>query len=106
MCDPNQDLRREHDEQVSLYKGELEHTFQAKVRDTCLPFPPFFPLILCSLCSNILSVSFCLQLDNAKVSSEINDKAMSSAREELQESRTRIESLGYQLSALQKQVWL
>lgn len=40
------------------------------------------------------------------MSSEINDKAMSSAREELQESRTRIESLGYQLSALQKQVWL
>uniref|UniRef100_A0A669F478 Lamin B2 n=1 Tax=Oreochromis niloticus TaxID=8128 RepID=A0A669F478_ORENI len=58
-----QDLRRQHDEQVSLYKEELEHTFQAK-------------------------------LDNAKVSSEINDKAMSSAREELQESRTRIESLG------------
>uniref|UniRef100_A0A8C4HJW1 Lamin B2 n=1 Tax=Dicentrarchus labrax TaxID=13489 RepID=A0A8C4HJW1_DICLA len=44
-----------------------------------------------------------LQLDNAKVSSEINDKAMSTAREELQESRMRIESLGYQLSALQKQ---
>lgn len=68
-----QDLRKQHDEQVSLYKGELEQTFQAK-------------------------------LDNAKVSSEINDKAMSTAKEELQESRTRIESLGYQLSALQKQV--
>uniref|UniRef100_A0AAX7VPT2 Lamin B2 n=1 Tax=Astatotilapia calliptera TaxID=8154 RepID=A0AAX7VPT2_ASTCA len=68
-----QDLRRQHDAQVSIYKEELEQTFQAK-------------------------------LDNAKVSSEINDKAMSSAREELQESRTRIESLGYQLSALQKQV--
>lgn len=67
-----QDLRREHDEQVSVYKGELEQTFQSK-------------------------------LDNAKVSSEINDKAMGSAREELQESRMRIESLGYQLSALQKQ---
>ncbi|XP_068563860.1 lamin-B2 [Cebidichthys violaceus] len=67
-----QDLRRQHDEQVSVYKGELEQTFQAK-------------------------------LDNAKVSSEINDKAMGSAREELQESRMRIESLGYQLSALQKQ---
>lgn len=52
------------------------------------------------------SVFFALQLDNAKVSSEINDKAMSSAREEVQESRTRIESLGYQLSALQKQVWV
>lgn len=68
-----QDLRRQHDEQVSLYKEELEQTFQAK-------------------------------LDNAKVSSELNDKVMSTAKEELQESRTRIESLGYQLSALQKQV--
>ncbi|XP_070688025.1 lamin-B2 [Pempheris klunzingeri] len=68
-----QDLRRQHDEQVSLYKEELEQTFQAK-------------------------------LDNAKVSSEMNDKAVSTAREELQESRVRIESLGYQLSALQKQV--
>ncbi|XP_042370998.1 lamin-B2 [Plectropomus leopardus] len=68
-----QDLRRQHDEQVSLYKGELEQTFQAK-------------------------------LDNAKVSSEINDKAISTAREELQESRIRIEGLGYQLSALQKQL--
>lgn len=68
-----QDLRKQHDEQVSLYKDELEHTFQAK-------------------------------LDNAKVSSEMNDKAVSSAREELQESRVRMESLGYQLSTLQKQV--
>lgn len=45
-----------------------------------------------------------LQLNNAKVSSELNDKAMSTAREELQESRVRIESLSYQLSGLQKQV--
>ncbi|KAK2815973.1 hypothetical protein Q5P01_026440 [Channa striata] len=68
-----QDLRKQHDEQVSLYKEELEQTFQAK-------------------------------LDNAKVSSEINDKAVNSAREELQESRMRIESLAYQLNTLQKQV--
>lgn len=68
-----QDLRKQHDAQVSLYKDELEQTFQAK-------------------------------LDNAKVSSEMNDKAMSTAREEVQESRMRIETLGLQLSALQKQV--
>uniref|UniRef100_A0A8D3CBH5 Lamin B2 n=1 Tax=Scophthalmus maximus TaxID=52904 RepID=A0A8D3CBH5_SCOMX len=43
-------------------------------------------------------------LDNAKVSSEMNDNAVSSAREEVQESRMRIESLGYQLNAMQKQV--
>ncbi|XP_068449353.1 lamin-B2 [Clinocottus analis] len=67
-----QDLRRQHDEQVSVYKEELEQTFQAK-------------------------------LDNATMSSENNDKAMGSAREEVQESRMRIETLGYQLSALQKQ---
>lgn len=29
----HQDLRKQHDEQVSLYKEELEQTFQAKVRD-------------------------------------------------------------------------
>ncbi|XP_008333369.2 lamin-B2 [Cynoglossus semilaevis] len=68
-----QDLRKQHDEQVSLYKGELEQTFLAK-------------------------------LDNARVSSDMNGKALSSAREEVQESRMRLESLGYQLSALQKQV--
>ncbi|XP_075997684.1 lamin-B2 [Genypterus blacodes] len=73
LAEALQDLRRQHDEQVSLYKAELEQTFQAK-------------------------------LDNAVMSSEINDKAVSTAREELQESRMRIESLGYQLSALQKQV--
>ncbi|XP_019727317.1 lamin-B2 [Hippocampus comes] len=67
-----QDLRKQHDEQVSLYKDELEQTFQAK-------------------------------LDNAKVSSAMNDKAVCMAREELQESRMRIEGLSYQLSALQKQ---
>lgn len=27
----HQDLRRQHDEQVSFYKEELEQTFQAKV---------------------------------------------------------------------------
>uniref|UniRef100_H3CNV9 Lamin B2 n=1 Tax=Tetraodon nigroviridis TaxID=99883 RepID=H3CNV9_TETNG len=68
-----QDLRRQHDEQVSFYKEELEQTFQAK-------------------------------LDNAKVSSEMNDKAMSTAREELLESRLRLERLGEKLNALQKQV--
>uniref|UniRef100_A0A3B4XHL2 Lamin B2 n=1 Tax=Seriola lalandi dorsalis TaxID=1841481 RepID=A0A3B4XHL2_SERLL len=67
-----QDLRRQHDEQVSLYKEELEQTFQAK-------------------------------LDNAKLSSDMNDKAVSTAREEVQEARMRIEGLSYQLSALQKQ---
>ncbi|KAL6469448.1 hypothetical protein MHYP_G00229720 [Metynnis hypsauchen] len=67
-----QDLRKQHEDQVNLYKEELEQTFQAK-------------------------------LDNAKVSSDLNDKAVSTAREELQEARVRIESLSYQLSALQKQ---
>ncbi|XP_061593395.1 lamin-B2 [Cololabis saira] len=68
-----QDLRKQHDEQVSLYKEELEQTFRAK-------------------------------LDNAKVSSDINDKAVGAAREEVQESRMRIEGLSYQLSGLQKQL--
>lgn len=67
-----QDLRKQHEEQVFIYKEELENTFKAK-------------------------------LDNAKVSSDMNENAVSTAREELQEAHMRIESLAYQLSALQKQ---
>ncbi|XP_073700199.1 lamin-B2 [Garra rufa] len=67
-----QDLRRQHEEQVQIYKTELQQTFNAK-------------------------------LDNAKVSSDLNDKAVLTAREELQEAHLRIEGLSYQLSALQKQ---
>uniref|UniRef100_A0A671RKT7 Lamin-B2-like n=1 Tax=Sinocyclocheilus anshuiensis TaxID=1608454 RepID=A0A671RKT7_9TELE len=67
-----QDLRRQHEEQVQVYKDELQQTFKAK-------------------------------LDNAKVSSDMNDKAVLTAREELQEAHMRIEGLSYQLSALQKQ---
>ncbi|MGH0187799.1 UNVERIFIED_CONTAM: hypothetical protein FKN15_026594 [Acipenser sinensis] len=70
-----QDLRKQHDEQVSIYKQELENTFQSK-------------------------------LGNAKINSEQNDKAVCAAREELQEAHMRIESLGYQLSSLQKQARL
>ncbi|XP_036410193.1 lamin-B2-like [Megalops cyprinoides] len=67
-----QDLRRQHDEQVAVYKEELESTFRAK-------------------------------LENAKVTSNLNDKALSAAREELREAQVRMESLGLQLSSLQKQ---
>uniref|UniRef100_A0A8C5LNZ8 Lamin B2 n=1 Tax=Leptobrachium leishanense TaxID=445787 RepID=A0A8C5LNZ8_9ANUR len=67
-----EELRRQHDEQVSEYKLELENTYQAK-------------------------------LDNFKRSSDHNDKAANTAREELTEARMRIETLSYQLSGLQKQ---
>ncbi|XP_068089836.1 lamin-B2 [Hyperolius riggenbachi] len=67
------ELRKQHDEQVKLYKEELEQTYQAK-------------------------------LDNIKRSSDHNDQAAEAAREELVEARMRIETLGYQLSGLQKQV--
>ncbi|XP_043391886.1 lamin-B2 isoform X2 [Chelonia mydas] len=72
MAQALQDLRNQHDEQIKLYKMELEQTYQTK-------------------------------LENAKMSSDQNDKAASAAREELKEARMRIESLSYQLSGLQKQ---
>lgn len=72
MAQALEELRAQHDEQVRLYKLELEQTYQAK-------------------------------LDNAKLSSDQNDKAASAAREELKEARMRLESLSYQLSSLQKQ---
>ncbi|XP_053318167.1 lamin-B2 [Spea bombifrons] len=66
------ELRKQHDEQVRVYKEELEQTYQAK-------------------------------LDNIRLSSDHNDKAANTAREELSEARMRIETLSYQLSGLQKQ---
>ncbi|XP_054031258.1 lamin-B2 [Dryobates pubescens] len=72
MTQALEDLRNQHDEQVKLYKMELEQTYQAK-------------------------------LENAKLSSDQNDKAAGAAREELKEACMRIETLTYQLSSLQKQ---
>ncbi|NXT76428.1 LMNB2 protein, partial [Zapornia atra] len=72
MTQALEDLRNQHDEQVKLYKMELEQTYQAK-------------------------------LENAKLSSDQNDKAAGAAREELKEAHVRIEALTYQLSGLQKQ---
>lgn len=72
MAQALEELRAQHDEQVRLYRLELEQTYQAK-------------------------------LDNAKLSSDQNNKAASAAREELKEARMRVESLSYQLSGLQKQ---
>lgn len=49
-------------------------------------------------------IKLAFQLENAKLSSDQNDKAAGAAREELKEARMRIEALNYQLSGLQKQV--
>ncbi|XP_077318289.1 lamin-B1 [Lithobates pipiens] len=66
------EMRAQHEEQVKIYKEELEHTYQAK-------------------------------LENARLSSEMNSSAVNSTREELMESRLRIDSLTSQLSDLQKE---
>ncbi|KAK7796826.1 hypothetical protein U0070_021144 [Myodes glareolus] len=74
------EMREQHDAQVRLYKEELEQTYHAKTDDFLL-----------------------LQLENARLSSEMNTSTVNSAREELMESRMRIESLSSQLSNLQKE---
>lgn len=47
--------------------------------------------------------TFQAKLENAKLASDRNDKAIGTAREDLQEAYHRIESLNYQLGVLQKQ---
>ncbi|CAH2296064.1 lamin-B1 [Pelobates cultripes] len=66
------EMRTQHEEQVKIYKEELENTYQAK-------------------------------LENARLSSEMNSSAANSSREEVMESRLRIDSLMSQLSELQKE---
>ncbi|XP_004866131.1 lamin-B2 [Heterocephalus glaber] len=70
MAQALEELRSQHDEQVRLYRLELEQSYQTK-------------------------------LENARLSSDQNNKAASAAREELKEAHMRIESLSYQLSSLQ-----
>lgn len=104
MAQALEELRSQHDEQVRLYRLELEQTYQAKVRwrravggQAAGGWRP-----LCPTPGPSLALS--PQLDSAKLSCEQNDKAASAAREELKEARVRVESLSYQLSGLQKQV--
>ncbi|XP_066567443.1 lamin-B1 [Amia ocellicauda] len=66
------EMRQQHDEQVKLYKDEMEQTYQAK-------------------------------LENTRLSSEMNSNSASMAREELKETRLRVETLSAQLSSLQKE---
>ncbi|XP_061118626.1 lamin-B1 [Conger conger] len=66
------DMRQQHDEQVKLYKEEMEQTYSAK-------------------------------LENARLASEMNNSSAGMAREELRESRLRVESLAAQLASLQKE---
>lgn len=135
-----EELRGQHEEQVKLYRQELEQTYQAKVllAPHCPALPTLFsvwPHLLTSFlpCPTpaTLPVPYhtepfpycgptplylpfdpemaplcCVspQLEQAKLSSDQNDKAASAAREELKEARVRLESLGYQLSSVQKQV--
>ncbi|KAM5193110.1 lamin-B1 [Mantella aurantiaca] len=66
------EMRGQHEEQVKIYKEELEQTYHSK-------------------------------LENARLSSEMNSSTVNSTREELMESRLRIDSLSSQLSDLQKE---
>lgn len=66
------DIRQQHDQQVQLYKDEMEQTYAAK-------------------------------LENARLASEMNNSSAGMAREELRESRLRVESLAAQLASLQKE---
>lgn len=42
-----QDLRRQHEEQVLIYKEELQHTFKAKVLIITLSLLPHYWIRLC-----------------------------------------------------------
>ncbi|MBN3310720.1 LMNB1 protein, partial [Amia calva] len=77
------EMRQQHDEQVKLYKDEMEQTYQAKAPLTRGVVVP--------------------QLENTRLSSEMNSNSASMAREELKETRLRVETLSAQLSSLQKE---
>uniref|UniRef100_A0A672FFA0 Lamin-B2-like n=1 Tax=Salarias fasciatus TaxID=181472 RepID=A0A672FFA0_SALFA len=68
-----QDLRRQHEEQVAVYKAELETAFRAR-------------------------------LQSARSSSRAEDRAASSARDELEDGRARARGLALQLDGLRERL--
>ncbi len=107
------DIRQQHDEQVRLYKDEMEQTYTAKVSAaadslvSAVCVKSFLPLRAASvpLCVPLRRLRV-FQLENVRLSSEMNSSSASLAREELRESSLRVESLAAQLAGLQKEVRL
>lgn len=120
------DMRQQHDEQIKLYKEEMEQTYVSKVTthvnnitfsqmayegfahlsSVCKELPAELPLkaYLVPLSISLRLLSF-FQLENIRLSSEMNSSSASMAREELRESTLRVESLAAQLVNLQKEVF-
>ncbi|XP_056300101.1 lamin-A-like isoform X2 [Pseudoliparis swirei] len=73
LADALAEIRAQQEEQVHLYKEEMEKTYNAK-------------------------------LDNARHSADMNSHLVGATHEELQQTRTRMESMSSQLSQLQRQL--
>ncbi|XP_031431534.1 lamin isoform X1 [Clupea harengus] len=73
LADALTELRGQHEEQVRIYKEEIEKTYNSK-------------------------------LQNARQSSDRNSLLVGASNEELQQTRTRMESMSSQFSQLQKQL--
>uniref|UniRef100_A0A667WJ86 Lamin A n=1 Tax=Myripristis murdjan TaxID=586833 RepID=A0A667WJ86_9TELE len=87
------ELRAQHENQVQIYKDEIEKTYNAKVRLAAAN-----TLLWCHLQMNQWF------LENARQSADRNSHLVGAAHEELQQTRVRLESMSAQLSQLQKQL--
>ncbi|KAI2642454.1 Lamin-B1 [Labeo rohita] len=96
------DMRQQHDEQVKLYKDEMEQTYVAKVSARVRVIRRLVTDSHVPLCISLRPAS-AFQLENVRLSSEMNSSSASMAREELRESTLRVESLTAQLANLQKE---
>ncbi|MEQ2200002.1 hypothetical protein XENOCAPTIV_019538, partial [Xenoophorus captivus] len=85
LADALTELRAQHEQQVYIYKEELEKTYNSKVGGTALSPPTGH------------------SLDNARQSAERNSNMVGAAHEELQQTRVRLEGMTSQLTQLQKQ---
>uniref|UniRef100_A0A4W5QDE0 Lamin A n=1 Tax=Hucho hucho TaxID=62062 RepID=A0A4W5QDE0_9TELE len=127
------ELRAQHEQQVRIYKEEIEKTYTSKVGSTThgstLPAQTWTRSKSVEIGStvhasfNILSLAQCQpstdtshgfvltslvlcvsQLENARHSADRNSTLVGAAHEELQQTRVRMEGMSSQLSQLQKQL--
>ncbi|KPP74324.1 hypothetical protein Z043_106520 [Scleropages formosus] len=94
------EMRAQHEEQLKIYKAEIEKTFNSK-RQRC-DLSRGKGQRSKGRCDDRLMSE---PLENARQSADRNSHLVGAAHEELQQTRMRMESVSAQLSQLQKQIW-
>ncbi|KAE8617962.1 hypothetical protein XENTR_v10009238 [Xenopus tropicalis] len=112
LAEALQELRRDHEQQISDYKEQLERNFSAKIHFTMETIEVLEQqgetkelknLIECQIQEQVDAMEERDQLENAQLAAAKNSDYASATREEIMATKLRVDTLSSQLSQYQKQ---